>query len=339
MLVLSIFSQRQHLVILVGFLMNGVELLIENHIQFLDGILLEVLEVLIAIQFFGQRLEVILDFLVVVLSAIGCHLEVVDQVGVLALLKDVLVGHGDVVVVFIGEGLDVVEDDAGGIHAFEVEGVDAVVVQLLLAICLENYLEGLGLLEQSIHDVDELLYLLGVPGRQGFFLHLHEVEELDLLEQGQDVQYALSDLHVGLQASLVLVLLISNNVVLVLSHLDDQLADLQLLDVLNLQRVNFRVLDSHQHILLILPFLLVLWLRVKLVGSVDVEGIDVLQDVVLVEALLLGLAEKRVYQKFHGDPLKGALLFVYGEKGSSEPFLEDLDQRLEILLELLVGRR
>lgn len=62
--------------------------------------------------------------------------------------------------------------------------------------------------------------------------------------------------------------------------------------------------DLHQDLFLVLSLLLVLYLGVELVCSVDVEGQNELQDVVLVEALLFGLSEKRVYQKLHGDSLQ-----------------------------------
>lgn len=88
----------------------------------------------------------------------------IDQICVFALFKDILFTHGNIVVTLISNGLDIVEHNAGDIHALETEGVDAVVVHFVLAVGLKNYFEGLGLLEQSIDYVDEFFDFLGVFG-------------------------------------------------------------------------------------------------------------------------------------------------------------------------------
>lgn len=76
------------------------------------------LEVLMLIQLIRLQLEVILDLMIVMLSAIGCDFEVIDQIGKLALLEDILIAHGNIVVVLISERLDIVEDDSSDIYVF-----------------------------------------------------------------------------------------------------------------------------------------------------------------------------------------------------------------------------
>lgn len=68
-------------------------------------------------------------------------------------------------------------------------------MELFLGIRLEDDLEGLGLLEQSIDNVDEFFDLLSVFRCEG--LLLHEVEELDLSQLGQDINHALRDLLIS----------------------------------------------------------------------------------------------------------------------------------------------
>lgn len=148
----------------------------------------------------------------------------IDPILVLTHFKDILFAHGDVIITLISNGLDIVEHNTGDIYALEAKGVDAVVVQFLFDVGLEDYFEGFCLLEQPIDYVDEFLDLLGVFGCQGFFLH--EIEKFDLFQLRQDAQYILCDLLESSQGSLLFVSLTSNCVLLLLGHVDDHLADL-----------------------------------------------------------------------------------------------------------------
>jgi hypothetical protein len=169
----------------------------------------------------------------------------------------------------------------------------------------EDYLEGLGLLQQPVDDVVELVQLLRV------LLALLRVvpEEGDLPELGKNGQDFAGELLESLNSALVLQAG-SEHVFLVLDHGDDHPADLKLLDGFNLGLVDCLAGLLGEGGLDHVALLLVLLLGVEGVGLVDVEHLHELQHVVGEETALLLAAHHRVGQELHCDSLQRALRLV-----------------------------
>ena len=89
----------------------------------------------------------------------------------------------------------------------------------------------------------------------------------------------------------------------VLDHSDDQFANLQLLDALNLRLV-YRLPHLHDFLFYLRPLLLVLSLGVETVGLVNVERLHELHDVISEETVLLLTTQNGIGQELHSDSLK-----------------------------------
>lgn len=96
---------------------------------------------------------------------------------------------------------------------------------------------------------------------------------------------------------------LSEHVLFVLDHSDDQFANLQLLDALNLRLV-YRLPHLHDFLFYLRPLLLVFSLGVETVGLVNVERLHELHDVISEETVLFLTTQNGIGQELYSDSLK-----------------------------------